>query len=165
MKTLPLLNYLPYSSETHKEYYRKMPKVMAKYEAVLENMGAEIEFEPEEEDITPEDTLYEKESANRVRKDYNNGNIYAWFCAKVTVKYKEFEETDYLGACSYKDEKDFKRGGYYYDMVTTCVQEINKQIEDYNADIQKRWNIRKAKYLIAPYGLHIVASLQIAEVA
>src|SRR5688500_7160137 len=93
----------------------------------LEDLGDEIEFEREEEEISPEDGLYTDEQANYVREQYNNGNEYAWFSAKVTVKYKGFEATDYLGCCSYKSEKDFKQNsGYYKDMVMTCISEINK---------------------------------------
>lgn len=164
MKLLPELQYLPYTSETHKEYYRKMPKVMAKYESALEKLGAEIIFEVQDEDIPTSDLMDNEESIKWVEESYESGNIYAWFCAKITVKYKDLEATDYLGGCSYKSEKDFKNGGYYYDMVNTCVEEINKDIEDYNQEVQKKWNIRKAKNLIAPYGLYIVASKELVTI-
>ena len=162
MKALPLLKYLKYSSKNHARYYRLMPTQMLKYEQKLIDLGAEITFEVEDEDTQASDLIEDEKTLKWIEDSYENGNPYAWFCAKITVKYKDFEATDYLGGCSYKNEKDFKNGGYYWDMVNTCVKEINGDVERQNADTIKQWNIRKAKNLIAPYNLFIVASKELS---
>ena len=123
----------------------------------LENLGVIIEFTPEEEEIAPD---YEEEEIQAIADKYNSGNMAAWFCAKVTVKCRDLEETDYLGCCSYNSFKEFTTTDkdYYMDMINSCINQINKGIEWQNNDTQKWWNIRKAKNLLSPYGLHIVSS-------
>jgi hypothetical protein len=65
----------------------------------------------------------DEENAILVRLDM--GDVWAWCTAKVTVRDSHGREaSDYLGCCSYKDEKDFKRGGYYLDMIKACIEEI-----------------------------------------
>lgn len=51
----------------------------------------------------------------------------AWFCARVSV-WKDGEElaSSYLGACSYKTERQFYttyQGDYFADMVIECAEE------------------------------------------
>jgi hypothetical protein len=155
MKLLPLFKS-NYHEVGHKKFYKSLPGKVKTFEAKLERLGASFDLIPEEEDISPDDQIEDAETVKWIREQYDNGNIYAWFCAKVEVKYKGYKAADYLGACSYKDKNDFKRGGYYTDMLNTCIEEINRDIEENNARVQKRWNIRRAKNLIAPYGLKIV---------
>jgi hypothetical protein len=117
-----------------------------------------IEFTPEIEYISPYDYL-EKQDADYVCKE-SEYNDYAWFCAKVEVTYKELLATDYLGGCTYKSEKDFKENsGYYEDMVQTCIDEINREINEINKDIQKRWELRKAKRTAEKYGYMLCSKL------
>lgn len=126
----------------------------------LEDLGVIIEFTPEEEEISPD---YEEEENQAIADKYNSGNMAAWFCAKVTVQYRDLEGTDYLGCCSYNSFKEFKseENGYYQDMINQCINEINRQVQSINFGVQRQWNIRKAKNLLAPYGLHIVSSNQL----
>lgn len=116
---------------------------------------ASVEFEAENEEISPEGQFDDKETANEIVKQYEDGNEAAWFSAKVTVLHKDFVETDYLGCCSYKSFKEFKNDPYYLDMINTCVNEINRQIESINYGIKRQWDIRKAKRILAPYDLVI----------
>ena len=44
-------------------------------------------------------------------------------------------------------------------MVQTCIDEINKEITVINQDIQKRWEIRKAKRIAEKYGLMICTKI------
>mgnify|MGYP007031187622 CR=1 FL=1 len=57
----------------------------------LESLGVIIEFTPEEEEMQPD---YEEEENQAIADKYNAGNMAAWFCAKVTVTYKELSGTD-----------------------------------------------------------------------
>lgn len=124
----------------------------------LENLGVNIDFEPEEEDTAPD--FDNEEDTKQVCNDYDNGNMAAWFCAHVTVTYRDLSGDDYLGGCSYNSFKEFTtlEGEYYQDMINSCIREINRQIESINYGVQRCWNIRKAKNLIKPYDLHIVSS-------
>jgi hypothetical protein len=68
-----------------------------------------------------EDKAYEDEILARLE----SGDIWAWFTAKVTVRDSHGREaSDYLGCCCYEDAWDFKRGGYYLDMIRTCIDEL-----------------------------------------
>lgn len=58
-----------------------------------------------------------------------SGDVWAWFTAKVTAKDSNGREaSDCLGCCCYEDAEDFKRGGYYEDMVRQCVEELESPI-------------------------------------
>lgn len=71
----------------------------------------------------------------RIRAELESGNDWAWCCAHVRVSYEvaiegqafpaRLEGNDYLGACSYASEADFKAGGYYDDMVSAALDDLN----------------------------------------
>ena len=101
--------------------------------ATKENSKIDIECLPEDVDIDTHfdtgDVLQDKAIVDTIREELGSGNNWAWFTAKITVKFKEYSHTEYLGCCNYKSRFDFTAdGGYYADMVKTCLQEINKQI-------------------------------------
>jgi hypothetical protein len=71
-----------------------------------------------------EDRAYEEAIIKRLE----DGDVWAWFTAKVVVKDRQGREaSDYLGACTYENAEDFKRGGYYIAMIGNCLDEIEKQ--------------------------------------
>lgn len=108
--------------------------------------GIDIEFTAEPEHLSPSDMFDDERDIKYIQKQWERGNDYVWFCAKVTVSYKGYSADDYLGCCSYESERDFKENsGYYADMIYQCVQEINNAITDTNADICRRFNIRQLK--------------------
>lgn len=127
----------------------------------LEKMGVEIDFTPENEDVSPSDNMDDQEMINYVIEQYNAGNEAAWFCAKVEVKFRGIEGTDYLGCCSYGSFKEFQsdESGYYVDMINQCIDQINSDIESNNELIQKDWDIRRAKNLVKPYGYDVFQSV------
>jgi hypothetical protein len=108
-------------------------------------MKAKITYEIE---CLPEDMSYvgncsaideqtDRETENRIRDQLDRGNKWAWCCVKVTctITYsgEAFKGVDYLGACSYSDEDDFKTSsGYYDDMkgaaYADALQTINNAI-------------------------------------
>jgi hypothetical protein len=102
---------------------------MAAKKITAKSPGVVIELLREEEDQSPRDQFSEPEDVEFVEREIENGNPWAWFVAHVRVTYKGIlSHDDYLGGCSYKNEKDFKKGGYYDDMVNNCLSEINKQL-------------------------------------
>lgn len=58
-------------------------------------------------------------------------NIWQWCDVKLTGKYRGILKAhDYLGACSYKSEKDFQlHSGYYEDMQECVLEDLNTQLQ------------------------------------
>lgn len=86
----------------------------------LEIRGNAIASGDDDVDKKVEDELIER---------VNNGEVWAWASVEVCASWRGFKASDYLGACSYQDEKGFKEDGYYDDMKATAFEELTKQIE------------------------------------
>jgi len=74
------------------------------------------------------DDAQDRKDENKVLRQLEYGNQWAWCSVKMTAKYKEFEGVDYLGGCSYKSEKDFREGGYFEDMKVQALEALNTNI-------------------------------------
>ena len=72
---------------------------------------------------------------NKILRALERGNGWAWCCVRVTAAWsaldgEEYTGCDSLGCCSYAGEKDFTRGGGYFDdMKREALDNLNKQIE------------------------------------
>jgi hypothetical protein len=76
------------------------------------------------------DDKFDKQVEDEIIKRINNGDVWAWCCVEVKATYKSIEsDTEYLGACSYADEQDFKTGGYYEDMKQTAYENLLDKIK------------------------------------
>lgn len=70
-----------------------------------------------DEDSAPEDQFDDARDVEFARE-----GGWHWFCAKVGVYQNDLElASDYLGGCSYNNLEDFKRGGYFHDMVKSAI--------------------------------------------
>lgn len=84
--------------------------------------------------IVSGDESFDKEAEDTILSRLNDGDIWAWCCVCVKVSPKDarlshLSAFDYLGCCSYRNEKDFKApGDYYDDMVTTCIDRLNNDL-------------------------------------
>jgi hypothetical protein len=134
------------------------PNIQAKLLAAFLNVsGVTVEFEAENEDMSPSDMEFDEVNINYIEREFNRGNGYAWFCAKVTVRYRGYEAIDYLGCCSYKSERDFKENsGYYVDMIRQCVDEINKDITAHNNQVCTMFKTRRLKAMAAELGFIVI---------
>jgi hypothetical protein len=75
--------------------------------------------------LASNDENLNKEAEDEIIQRLESGDIYAWFTAKVTVCDEDGNEaSDYLGCCSYENEKDFRAGGYFPDMVNECIRQL-----------------------------------------
>lgn len=89
---------------------------------------------PEEEDVALEghfesgDADQDKELEERLIRRLERGDRWAWCCAAVTVSWGGWKETAYLGCCSYDGEDDFRKGGYYEQMVEEALEDLNKTL-------------------------------------
>jgi len=72
-----------------------------------------------------EDALAE----DRILNDLDCGNEWAWCRVDVYAEWNGFQGRDSLGACSYRDEDDFKApGGYYEDMKERALDDLYAQV-------------------------------------
>ena len=112
--------------------------------------NAEVSFEALYEDTQVRgnaqaiDPVSDKEVEDNILQRINNGDLSAWFCAKVTASYKGFKWSDFLGCCSYNSIEEFTKEerGYYTDMVHCAITgladyiiESNKTLEELDASI------------------------------
>ncbi len=58
-----------------------------------------------------------------IRKELSNGNMWAWCMVEVRATKDDITGVDYLGACSYWSEKQFRRCGYYPDMQRAAIDD------------------------------------------
>lgn len=101
--------------------------------------GIEIEVEASQDDVPVRgnalasgDDALDRLAEEEIIRRLDGGNVWAWANVLVTVKYKGIlQTTESLGCCSYDDERDFRQsGGYFDDMVSTCIDEINAQLAE-----------------------------------
>lgn len=75
------------------------------------------------------DEVTDKRTEQWIRDQLENGNPWAWCTVMVRVTYRGvITHEEYLGACSYEGEEAFRAGGYFDDMLATCIVEINRKI-------------------------------------
>lgn len=99
----------------------------------------EVEFslEIEDEDVPVEgnasatdDPEEDAKLVAEIQQRLDRGDLWAWCCVKVTAKWKHWRGVDYLGACSYESEADFKHGGYWEDMKSQALAALNRAIAE-----------------------------------
>ena len=66
------------------------------------------------------DDEIDREQEKWIHDQLDAGNEWAWCNVVVRVTYDGFHADDGLGSCSYLSEADFKRDGYFGDMVRTA---------------------------------------------
>lgn len=104
--------------------------------AYLSRPEVSFRLESEPEDLSIEgncsavDAKTDARTERWIRKQLGNGNEWAWCSVKVTATLGEFEGTAYLGACSYKSEADFVKGGYYDDMCDEALDELDAALSE-----------------------------------
>jgi len=72
-----------------------------------------------------------------IMAELDRGNVWAWASVHVWVEWQGITGHDYLGACSYHDENDFRQGYYYDDMVQVALDNLNAEIASMNEKIQE----------------------------
>lgn len=66
-----------------------------------------------------------------------SGDPWAWCQVYVEAEYGGFKGGDSLGGCSYRDEKDFRApGGYFEDMVENALEQLAREIESARVAIE-----------------------------
>jgi hypothetical protein len=75
------------------------------------------------------DDQVDKECEDEIIERLDNGDHWAWALVTMEANYKGLTGVDYLGSCSYKDEEEFKNGGYYEDMKNNAYNDLINQIK------------------------------------
>lgn len=79
---------------------------------------------------------FDKQVENELIDKLTSGDLLAWCNVEIIGEYKGLvSDPEYLGACSYASEKDFKEGGYYDYMVNTVLDDLNNKIADIVCDL------------------------------
>ena len=66
----------------------------------------------------------------------DRGDVWAWGAVSVIARWRGFAGYAHLGACSYADEEDFKRGGYYEDMRKEAQEDLEREVASVEARIR-----------------------------
>lgn len=83
------------------------------------------------------DAEADKEVEDWIKSELRRGNEWAWCTVKVTARWEEYEGTDYLGACSYRSEQEFKKDGYYEDMKDRALEDLNEKVSKAHATLRR----------------------------
>jgi hypothetical protein len=98
----------------------------------IEQIGFTIECLEEFEhpnDSFALDAESQEEIVNKIIKDLESGNQWAWCYVRVRGEYKGIIGEDGLGCCSYESEADFKSGGCFEDMKDSAYNQIIEKLE------------------------------------
>jgi len=84
----------------------------------------------------------DKAEEDAIIRRLDSGDLWAWCCVKVTAtlectsQRKGYVPTDvslvgvdYLGGCSYRNEGDFREGGYFADMKENALEHLQSQVD------------------------------------
>lgn len=75
------------------------------------------------------DDSYDKEIEDEIISRVNDGDVWAWAFVIVRASWHNYSGQDSLGGCSYKNEEDFVNSdGYYEQMVTTAINDLNNNL-------------------------------------
>lgn len=56
--------------------------------------------------------------------------LWGWCQVEVKATFGQLTGSAYLGGCSYKDEDDFRNGGYLDQMVDEAIGDIQTQLDE-----------------------------------
>jgi hypothetical protein len=68
------------------------------------------------------------ELISEIEKRLSNSDTWAWCVVTVTASWGGWIGTSVIGGCSYEDEADFRKDGYFDSMVEEAIDELNKNV-------------------------------------
>lgn len=81
------------------------------------------------EEINPRDCFDMSESEYSELCDKIDRGVYLWFVARVKIECDGREVgVDYLGGCCYDNVDQFRRDGYFFDMVRSACRQARRAI-------------------------------------
>lgn len=108
----------------------------------LEEVEVVFTNEPEDVPIRGNVMCTEEPEKDRAEEDelirrHNSGDEWAWFCAKVEVRWKGLRGVATLGCCSCLSEEDWKEFGQQDDLVDEALDDLNDGIARTFAEISE----------------------------
>lgn len=107
--------------------------VTEKTPGLVITLTAEPEIEPVHGNFASGDDAADKALEDSIIARADDGDVWAWCFVRVTATYRGVSVFDSLGGCSYDDEKNFRADGYYADMVSEVLKQLNAQLEAIDA--------------------------------
>lgn len=93
----------------------------------------------------------DEELATEIEERLERGDTWAWCQVGVTASYAGLTGSDFLGGCSYEDERNFvDSGGYYDDMMTEAIEELAREIERHVREVPEHARAFRAVQADAP---------------
>lgn len=78
--------------------------------------------------IASGDDKFDRKVEDEILERLDNGDVWAWAQVEVQATLPDGRTgSAYLGCSSYEDEADFKRGGYYDQMIDEAVESAEAQ--------------------------------------
>lgn len=77
--------------------------------------------------IASGDNEYDRKVEEKLKRQLRD-NPWAWCSIKVIGEYRGLTAVDYLGCCSYKNEKDFRNSPYFKDMRDNVIADLQEQV-------------------------------------
>ena len=97
-------------------------------EMVNWTVTAEPEMEGPEGFFASGDDDQDRKDCENIQRELEAGNDWAWCMVRVEGTFEGLRADTVLGGCNYDSRKQFiEPGGYYDDMVTEVLEELNKQ--------------------------------------
>lgn len=109
-------------------------------EKIKQQATIEITIHPEDLPIRGNlvfsgDGVLDKQLENAVIEELEH-NPWAWCVVEVRASWLGLRASTFLGGCSYRSENDFKVGGYYDDMVEEVIEELVKNVNEIQAQLE-----------------------------
>ena len=109
-------------------------KKLKKSGKVVISLSADPDHMPIRGNFDSGDKVADEKLEDELIKRSENGDVWAW--AEVTVRailitphpMENIIGEDHLGGCSYESEADFRKDGYYDDMVNEALGKIADQL-------------------------------------
>lgn len=100
-----------------------------------ESVEIKVECLPEHEPIKGNamcsgDDEFDREIEEKILNQLLEGNLWAWCCVKVSVKWHEFVAEEYLGCCSYASEEDFRKCVCFKQMKSDALEALNEKVSE-----------------------------------
>lgn len=97
---------------------------------------AEVELSARQDDtpvrgnaLASGDDAEDKACEDAILARLDSGDEWAWALVEVRASWEGWKASDYLGACCYESEKNFRADAYFADMRETALRELADKLE------------------------------------
>lgn len=79
----------------------------------------------------------DRKCEDEILRRLDQGDVWAWASVRVTARWNGYTGHDHLGACCYRDEKDFvESNDYYADMKQAALADLNATLRAHAKDLE-----------------------------